>query len=119
MSATVKRKAERVEGMSGASLVAQMVKTPPASSGDMVRSLGQEDPPEEEMVTHSSVLAGRSPWTEEPGGLHSSWGCRRIRQDLVIQQQQGPAECRSLGKGFSYLNWVDRVGVIEEMRLEQ
>ena len=36
-----------------------------------VRSLGQEDPLEEEMAAHSSILAWRIPWTEEPGGLHS------------------------------------------------
>ena len=35
-----------------------------------VSSLGQEDPLEEEMETHSSILAGTVPWTEEPGGLH-------------------------------------------------
>ena len=43
-----------------------------------VRSLGQEDPLEEEMATHSSILVWRIPWTEEPGrlqsmGLHKSW----------------------------------------------
>ena len=37
-----------------------------------VRSLGQEDPLEEEMATHSSILAWRSPWTGEPGGLQST-----------------------------------------------
>ena len=36
-----------------------------------VQSLGQEDPLEEEMATHSSILAWRIPWTEEPGGLQS------------------------------------------------
>ena len=36
-----------------------------------VRSLGQEDPLEEEMATHSSILAWRTPWTEEPGGSQS------------------------------------------------
>ena len=36
-----------------------------------VRSLGQEDPPEKEMATYSSILAWRIPWTEEPGGLQS------------------------------------------------
>ena len=36
-----------------------------------VRSLGEEDPPEEEMATHSSILSWRIPWTEEPGGLQS------------------------------------------------
>ena len=40
-----------------------------------VQSLGGEDPLEEEMTTHSSILAWEIPWTEEPGG-HSSWGCR-------------------------------------------
>ena len=37
-----------------------------------VRSLGQEDPLQEEMATHSSILAWRIPWTEEPGGLQES-----------------------------------------------
>ena len=36
-----------------------------------VQSLGQEDPPEEVKATHSSILAGRIPWTEDPGGLQS------------------------------------------------
>ena len=45
-----------------------------------VQSLGQEDPLEEEMVTHSSVLAWRIPWTEEPGGLQSM-GLQRVRND--------------------------------------
>ena len=40
-----------------------------------VQSLGWEDPLEKEMVTHFSILAGRIPWTEEPGGLQSS-GCK-------------------------------------------
>ena len=43
-----------------------------------VRSLGQEDPLEEEMATHSSILAWRIPWTEEPGRLQSI-GSQRIR----------------------------------------
>ena len=38
------------------------------------RSLGQEDTLEKEMATHSSILALKIPWTEEPGGLHSPWG---------------------------------------------
>ena len=45
-----------------------------------VRSLGQEDPLEEEMATHSSILAWRIPWTEEPGGLRSV-GLQRVRHD--------------------------------------
>ena len=52
-----------------ASLVGQMVKNPPAMQETWVRSLGWEDALEEDMATHSSILAWRSPWTEEPGGL--------------------------------------------------
>ena len=48
-----------------------MVKNPPAMPVTWVRSLGQRDPPEEEMATHSSVLAWEISWTEEPGGLQS------------------------------------------------
>ena len=54
----------------GASLMAQMVKNPPAMQEIQVQSLGQEDPLEKRMATHSSILAWRIPWTEEPGGLH-------------------------------------------------
>ena len=55
----------------GASLVAQTVKNLPAMQETWVRSLGQEDPLEKEMATHSSILAWRNPWIEEPGGLQS------------------------------------------------
>ena len=48
-----------------------MVKNPPAMWETWVQSLGWEDPLEEGMATHSSILAGESPWTEEPGGLQS------------------------------------------------
>ena len=43
-----------------------------------VRSLGQEDPLEQAMATHSSILAWKTPWTEEPGGLQST-GLQRVR----------------------------------------
>ena len=52
-----------------ASLVAQAVKQPPALQDTWVRSLGQEDPLEEGMAIHSSILAWRIPWTEDPGEL--------------------------------------------------
>ena len=52
------------------SLVAQMVKNPPAMWEAWVQSLGWEDPLEEEMATHSSILAWRIPWAEEPDRLH-------------------------------------------------
>ena len=64
----------------GASLVAQMVKKLPAVLKTRVQSLGREDPPEKEMATHSSILAWRIPWTEEPGGPQSV-GFAKRRQD--------------------------------------
>ena len=51
------------------SLVAQMVKNLPAIQETWIRSLGQEGPLEKGMATHSSILAWRIPWTEEPGRL--------------------------------------------------
>ena len=51
--------------------VVQMVKSLPATQETQVQSLGQEDPLEKEMASHSSILAYRIPWTEEPGGLQS------------------------------------------------
>ena len=54
-----------------------MVKNPPAMQETQVQSLGQEDPLEKGMATHSSILAWRMPWTEEPGGLQSV-GLQRV-----------------------------------------
>ena len=50
-----------------------MVKHLPTMWENRVQSLGQEDPPEKEMATHSSLLAWQIPWTEELGGLQSMW----------------------------------------------
>ena len=61
-------------------LVAQMVKSLPAVREMWVQSLGWEDPLEEEMATHSSILAWKSPWTEEPGRLQSMRS-QRVGQD--------------------------------------
>ena len=63
-----------------ASLVAKRLKRLPATWETWVRSLGREDPLEKEMATHSSILAWRIPWIEEPGGLQSM-GLQRIRYD--------------------------------------
>ena len=63
--------------------VAQRVKNLPTmqeTKETRVPSLGQEDPLEEEMATHSSILAWRIPWTEETGGLQSM-GSQRVRHD--------------------------------------
>ena len=66
------------------SLVAQMVKNPPAMQETWVGSLGWEDPLEEGMATHSSILAWRVPWTEEPGGLQSIVS-QRVRHDCMTK----------------------------------
>ena len=55
----------------------QAVKNLPATQETRVRSLGREDLLEKEMATHSSILAWRIPWTEEPGGLQSM-GLQRV-----------------------------------------
>ena len=62
------------------SLVAQMVKRLPTMQETWVQSLGQEDPLEKETATHSSILAWRIRWTEEPGGLQSM-GSQRVGHD--------------------------------------
>ena len=63
-----------------ASLVAQRLKHLPTMWETWVRSLGREDPLEKEMATHSSILAQRIPWMEEPGRLQSM-GAQRVGHD--------------------------------------
>ena len=60
--------------------MAQRVKRLPAMQETQVQSLGWEDPLEKEMATHSSILAWRIPWTEEPGRLQST-GSQRVGHD--------------------------------------
>ena len=55
--------------LAGGSWVAQTVKNLPAMWETWIQSLGQEDPLEKSMATHSNILAWRIPWTEEPDGL--------------------------------------------------
>ena len=62
------------------SLVVQKVKNLPVVQETWVQSLGWKDPLEKGMATHSSILACRIPWTEEPGGLQSM-GLQRVRHD--------------------------------------
>ena len=68
--------------ISQASLMAWMMKNLPVLQETEVRSLGQEDPLEKGMASHSSILAWRTPWTEEPGGLQST-GLQRVGHDRV------------------------------------
>ena len=69
-------------GFSGGSVIKNL----PAMQNTCIQSLGQEDPLEKGMVTHSRILAWRIPWTEEPGGL-PSMGSQRARHNLAMTQQ--------------------------------
>ena len=69
-----------LKGAKTDSQVAQMVKSLPVMQETHVQSLGWEDPLEKGMAIHSSILAWRSPWTEEPGGLQPM-GSQRLRHD--------------------------------------
>ena len=72
----------------GVFLVAQMVKHLPAMQETPGRSLGQEDPLEKEMSTHSSILSWKIPWTEKPGRLQSM-GSQTVRHDWVTSLHSG------------------------------
>ena len=86
-----------------ASLMAQRLKCLPAMQETWVRSLGREDPLEKEMATHSSILAWRIPWTEEPGGLHSPRG--RKESDTTERLH---FHFHSLIAGGFFTNWASR-----------
>ena len=73
--------------------MAQIVKNLPAMRETWVWSLDQEDPLEKEMATHSSILAWRIPWTEEPGGLQST-GSRNVRHDWATSLSLSLLLCR-------------------------
>ena len=70
----------QLESTLGTSLVAQMVKRLPTMQETRVQSLGWEDLLEKEMATHSSILAWKIPWTEEPG-RQQSMGSQRVGHD--------------------------------------
>ena len=69
----------------GASLIACRVKNLPVTQETWVQSLSWEDPLEEEIATHSSILTGRIPWTEDPGGLQSK-DLQRVEHEWVTKQ---------------------------------
>ena len=87
-----------LDPMTWASLVPLTVKNLPAMRETQVRSLGQEDPLEKGMATHSSILTWRIPWTEEPGGLWSMGPRESDTTDtftfiLLIRSQLLPFSC--------------------------
>ena len=78
-----------------------------------VPSLGWEDPLEEEMATHSSILAWKIPWTEEPGGLYSPWGHKEL--DKIERQNMNEIlhrfiEYQSTWVGAANLNQATKSG---------
>ena len=77
-----------------------MVNNLPATQETWVWSLGQEDPLEKEMATHSSILALKIPWTEEPSRL-KSMGSQRVGPNLATNQEQQPIYLVALGLSFS------------------
>ena len=76
---------KKYSNLEGASLVAQRAKSLPVAWETQVRSLGREDPLEKEMVTHSSILAWKTPWVEKPGRLQSM-GLQRVGHDWATSQ---------------------------------
>ena len=87
----------------GASLVVQRLKRLPAMQETWVRSLGWEDPPEKEMATHSSIIAWRIPWVEEPGGLQYT------RSQRVCHIRNFPASPNFVLHIFSLFLFICRV----------
>ena len=79
------------------SLVAQMVKNLPAIQETWVRSLGWEDPLEKGMTNHSSILAWRNPWTEEPGGLQFI-GSQRVGHDRASKHSMHTAQMKGMSQ---------------------
>ena len=95
----------------GASLVAQRLKRLPGMRETRVRSLGQEDPLEKEMVTHSSTLAWRIPWREETGSLQSM-GSQRVRHDWATSLTHSLIVLLVLKKGKRHnkCKWSQKCG---------
>ena len=80
-----------------ASLIAQSVKNLPAVQETQVQVLGWADPLEKEMVIHSSMLAWRIPWTEEPGGLQFI-GSQRVGHDWASKRSTHTAQMKGLSQ---------------------
>ena len=79
-----------------------VAKNPPANTGDAGSILGQEDPLEKEMATHSSIFAWKIPWTGEPGGLQSM-GSQRVGHHLGTKQQPWNSPGQNTGVGSLFL----------------
>ena len=85
-----------------------VIKNLPAMQMTQVQSLGQKDPLEKGMAAHSSVLAWRIPWTEEPGGLYCPWGHKRVGHNSVAKQQQQLLASRAPSNASSTMKKIKR-----------
>ena len=89
-----------------------MVKKPPAMQETGVQALGQEDPWEKGMATHSSILAWRIPWTEEPGGLYSPWDCKELdKTERLMEKAMAPHSSTLTWK----IPWMEEPGRLQSM----
>ena len=93
-----------------ASLVSQMVKNPPAMQETWVLSLGWEDLLEEEMATHSSILAGIIPWTEKPGRLQSM-GSQRVRHNGATEHALLKYSSFAMKASNDSFEWSSLIGI--------
>ena len=96
-----------------ASLVAQWLQNLPAMQEMQIQSLGQEDPLEEGMATHSGILAWEMPWTEKPSRLQSM-GSQRVGYDLVTNQHHLP---KSVLSGIWEMTLSSSVSSSEKTRI--
>ena len=87
-----------------------MVKNLPAMRETWVRSLGQEDPLGKEMATHSSILAWRIPWTQEPGWLYSPWD--HEEQDTTQRQRVTYLVCVQSPAIKHHIGFVETFGAL-------
>ena len=100
------------QGSNHASLMPQMVKNLPAMQETQVQSLDSEDPMEKGVAAHSSILAWKIPWKEEPGGLQSTWS-QRVRRDWA-------ASTFSHAVAFSWeLSWAQLTMMASDLSFHQ
>ena len=107
--------------------MAQRLKRLPAMRETWDRSLGQEDPLEKEMATHSSILAWRIPWMEELGMLQS-WGCKKSDTTEQLHfhftfmrnagHEEGQAGIKIAGRNINNLRYTDDITLMAESEEE-